>query len=367
MTGSSAPAPLLPTLAQARDAFVVTLAGKSPHTVHTYTTALGRFDLYLQARGLDAARATPPELPGDVLESFYTWCVTTYGRRARGTQATYVAGVRAYFRFLERRGWGPRGTTFEALRAGLREVMGRAPYRTPRVDPALALIVTHVDALPVPPAGSTGREKRAHLEVLRDKALIRTLFCTGMRRAEVVTLNRTDIADGRRDEALITGKGEKERVVFFDAPTLAAIRAYLTARGDAYAPLFLRHDNGRPSLPGPGGARYRLSTQTVWTTVTRYARACGVTASPHAFRHSKASVMLNSGASLSQVQDILGHASPETTKRIYARYERSTLRDAFHAYSVPAQELVDRLDGERGTRTPRPSRAALEPVADGEP
>jgi site-specific recombinase XerD len=335
--------PHVPVLTQAQDAFVETLAGKSPHTVHTYATALSRFRQYLETRGLDAAQVTPRELPDDVLEKFYTWCVRVYGREARSTQATYVAGVRAFFRFLERRRWGPQGTSVEALRAGLREVMGRAPYRTPRIDPALALIVTHVDALPVPPPGPSVREKRLHLQVLRDKALVRTLFCTGMRRAEVASLNRADLGDGRADEALITGKGQKERVVFFDEPTLTAIRAYIAARADTYAPLFLRHDNARPRNPGAGGQRYRLNPETIWITVTYYAKVCGVRASPHAFRHSKASVMLNEGASLSEVQDILGHASPETTKRIYAHYEHRRLREAFHEFSVSAEELAARL------------------------
>lgn len=338
--------PTPPTIAGAQVAFLETLIGKSPHTVHTYKTALGRFSQYLAERGIAVELVTPPDLPADVLEAFYIWCVQAYGRAARPTQSTYVAGVRAYFRYLERRGWGPRGTSFEALRAGLREVMGRGAYRTPRVDPALALIVTHVDSLPAPPQGDP-QQQRARLELLRDKALIRTLFCTGMRRAEVASLNRADVGDGRLDEALITGKGDKERVVFFDEPALRSIRLYLAARADSYAPLFVRHDNGRPRDPGPGGRRYRLSTQTIWTTVTRYARACEVPATPHAFRHSKASVMLNAGANLSEVQDILGHASPETTKRIYAHYERATLRDAFHRYSVSAEELAARAQKTR--------------------
>ena len=69
----------------------------------------------------------------------------------------------------------------------------------------------------------------------------------------------------------------------------------------------------------------------------------GVPATTHHFRHSKASVLLNRGASLSEVQDILGHASPETTKRIYAHYQTQHLRDAFDRYSASAEELVAEL------------------------
>ncbi|MGH2370918.1 MAG: tyrosine-type recombinase/integrase, partial [Chloroflexota bacterium] len=221
-------------------------------------------------------------------------------------------------------------------------VMGRPPsYKTPRVDGGLPEIVTYVDSIPLP-GGASAAAQRRRLELLRDRAMIRTLYCTAMRRAEVVSLNRADVQDGRADQALVTGKGEKERVVFFDNATLAAIRAYLQTRNDTYAPLFIRHDTGR-GQPGPSGTRYRITVQTVWNVVKRYARAVGVRASPHAFRHDKASVMLNQGAQLSEVQDILGHASPETTKKIYAHYETAHLRDAFDRYSVPPEARVRRL------------------------
>ena len=81
------------------------------------------------------------------------------------------------------------------------------------------------------------------------------------------------------------------------------------------------------------------------------AKAVGVPATTHHFRHSKASVLLNRGASLSEVQDILGHASPETTKRIYAHYETQRLRDAFDRYSASAEELAAELpETRRGAR-----------------
>ena len=76
----------------------------------------------------------------------------------------------------------------------------------------------------------------------------------------------------------------------------------------------------------------------------------GVPATTHHFRHSKASVLLNRGASLSEVQDILGHASPDTTKRIYAHYQTQHLREAFDRYSASAEELVAELPAQRAQR-----------------
>jgi site-specific recombinase XerD len=327
-----------PTLDEARTAFIGTLAGKSPHTRHTYDTGLARFADYLRERKISLA-SPPSELPGDVLERFYTWLVGTYGRASRPTCLTYVAAARAFFRFLARRGWGPRAASFEQLQAGLREVIGRGSYKAPRIDPALPRLVLAAEEAPLPSSYPENVAKR--LELLRDRALLRTLFCTGMRRAEVASLNRSDLADGRNDQAIVTGKGDKERTVFFDESTLAALRAYLAERADSYEPLFVRHDRAR-GKPKNRGQNYRITPQTVFDTVKRYARQVGIDVSPHDFRHEKATVMLNNGASLSEIQDLLGHASPETTKRIYAHYEVSRLRQAFDRYSSSPEELARR-------------------------
>ena len=81
--------------------------------------------------------------------------------------------------------------------------------------------------------------------------------------------------------------------------------------------------------------------------VKRYAEAAGVDASTHDFRHFKATTLLNRGASLSEVQDLLGHASPATTKLIYAHYEVAKLREAFRTYSLSASEAAERLGRRR--------------------
>ena len=126
--------------------------------------------------------------------------------------------------------------------------MGRGTYKSPRIDRRLPTLVTYVLSLPLPPPTERGGVKR--LELLRDQALLLTLFCTGMRREEVARLDRFDVEDGWGDHALITGKGEKERVVFFDAPTQAAIQAYLVARADTLAPLFFApRQSPRPRPP----------------------------------------------------------------------------------------------------------------------
>jgi site-specific recombinase XerD len=330
------------SLPVAEERFLDSLIGRSPRTAATYRNALNRFHEYLESTGAEPADFRTDQIRADLLERLYLWLTRVYGRDDRFTVATYVAGTRAFLRFCARRHLLSPDVSFEELRDNVREVMGRVPYRTPRIDQRLVKIVTHVDGLELPPGDQYGGALR--LELLRDRALIRTLFTSGMRREEVANLTRADLQDGHSRQALITGKGNKERLVFFDDKALAAIRAYLEARADRLPPLFLRHAHGRGRQAGPGGRRWRLSPKGVWDVVKRYAAVVGVDATTHDFRHAKASVMLNRGAKLSEVQDILGHASPETTKKIYAHYEVSHLRDVFDRYSASAEELVEALD-----------------------
>jgi len=341
------------------DAFLGSLGGKSPRTLLTYQSGLARFREFLVSRG-QLESWQPGELGPSTLEDFYAYLVRHHGRERRATVATYLSGLRAFVRFLARRAVLRGDVSYEQMRDNLQQVVGRSSYKTPRVDQGLPLLVTHVLSLDVPSSGARNGVKR--LELLRDRALMLTLFCTGMRREEVARLDRYDVQDGWADRALITGKGEKERVVFFDDLTLAALREYLGARDDALVPMFLRHDNHRGRSAGHGGERWRLSPQSVWAIVKRYARAVGVPATTHHFRHSKASVLLNRGASLSEVQDILGHASPETTKRIYAHYQTQYLRDAFDRYSASAEELVAELPPGRRRADARGSGVASRAV-----
>jgi len=332
------------------EAFLGTLGGKSPRTYATYQSGLVRYREFLESRA-QREGWQPAVLGPSALEDFYGYLVRHHGRERRATVATYLSGLRAFVRYLARRGVLRAGVTYEQMRDNAQQVMGRSSYKTPRIDNGLPLLVTHVLSLEVPSSADRRGVKR--LERLRDRALMLTLFCTGMRREEVARLDRYDVQDGWADRALITGKGEKERVVFFDELTQSAIRDYLAARNDSLAPAFLRHDNHRGRSAGHGGERWRLSPQSVWGIVKRYARAVGVPATTHHFRHSKASVLLNRGASLSEVQDILGHASPETTKRIYAHYQTQHLRDAFDRYSASAEELVSELPAGRRGGGPR--------------
>lgn len=404
--------------------FLDTLRGQSQETAKTYRVGCRRFLWFVyETTGHAPDQATVYGLSPLVLEDFYLWLVATYGRKARATCTAYMAAARNLFDYLARRRLTPGGCQYQEMVAGLGRLQGRASYKTPRVrgrqveqvarlalkpavpafedletaglendlpDPQTAFYNEGVEreggrvevgseasgGFPeMPTAGnflkrmprSQPEKDRRDLEELRDRAIILVLYCTGMRRQELASLDRNDLesllADYRRDlfrayqnnvtgrgeveappdayELIITGKGQKERLVYFDHIALAAVEEYLTRRGkDGYKPLFLQHHRGRDKIkPLAGGENYRVSLVTVWQVVARYAARLGVDLKPHDFRHNLATSLLNAGAQLSEVQDILGHASPTTTKQIYAHYDKGHLREAFSKYRKSAADL----------------------------
>jgi site-specific recombinase XerD len=340
-----------PTLELAIAAWLQVLrASRSASTARTYAASFRYFRLYLESVGLAPDRTPTAVLTAEVIEGYFLWLNDRLGRK-RNTLATYMQSVRSFLAYLCARGLGPPDG-YENLRLRLRDLLGRAPpYKQPRVDGRLYEIVLLADRLPLP---ETGRDRaRRRLEILRDRALLRTLFRTGARRAEVVSLNRDDCGDGWADQALVIGKGDKERVLFFDPDTLRAIREYLEARGDLYRPLLLQHNRGRGE-PGPDGERWRLGVQSVWLTVRRYAELAGIRAKPHSFRHAFAGSMLNRGARAEHIAGLLGHADVSTTLKIYCQYDLRSLRAAYDQYAVTPEELAAEyaqsgdLDGRSG-------------------
>lgn len=325
-----------PTIVSAVEQLKLSLRAKSPRTRSTYSTGLNSFIKYLSDAGIDPQTDNTSCLQDNVLEEYYLWLVDRYGRDSLSTVNTYMAPARAFARFLARNDLCPNLSLVKSLER-LKAVVVSQQYRTPRVDSNLALIVDFALSVPLPARTNKNHEHR--LRLLRDQGILHLLYSTGLRRTEVTALDRRDIEHRPDGQTIIQGKGGKERVVFFDKECLYQIRQYIDERQDTYTPLFVRH-KGTPSEPGRGGESERLSPQSIWMIVKKYAKAAGVDASTHDFRHNKASTLLNRGANLSEVQDLLGHASPATTKLIYARYETAKLREAFDRYSMPLSEAV---------------------------
>jgi integrase/recombinase XerD len=150
--------------------------------------------------------------------------------------------------------------------------------------------------------------------------MLELLYATGLRVSELVGLKRGDL---NLELGLVRciGKGSKERIVPVGRVAIEAVTAYLASRRDAAPALFLGN-KGRP-----------LTRVAFWRIVGRYARQAGLraTISPHTFRHSFATHLLDGGADLRAIQELLGHADIATTQ-IYTHISTDRLREVYRAY-----------------------------------
>ena len=234
----------------------------------------------------------------------------------RGLSASAVSGrlsaIRSYYRHATREGW----IAADPL-AGVRSP--RRPRRLPRV-----LSPAHAERLVEAPRQGAPRDERQRALRLRDAALLELLYATGMRISELagLTIARIDVA---RRRLRVRGKGNKERELLFGRPAAEALSAYLrdarpALAGDAGASVFVN---------ATGGA---LSTRGARLVVERWAERSGLpsSASPHTLRHSFATHMLEGGADLRSVQELLGHADLATTQ-IYTHLSDAHVRDVYRA------------------------------------
>ena len=163
---------------------------------------------------------------------------------------------------------------------------------------------------------------------LRDKAILETLFSTGLRVAELVSLNRDQlkIKNNTQDlEIAIVGKGEKVRTVYFSERAVDALRDYLKERKDMDEALFINY--WRPAKNS--NESRRLTVKSVDDIVKKYVKIAGLPTmvTPHSIRHSFATDLLSQGADLRLVQEFLGHKNISTTQ-VYTHVTKKHLRDA---------------------------------------
>ncbi len=268
--------------------FLTVERGASPETLRNYASDLRQLRSFLLSAGLADQPVDPAGLSSDSIRAYLHW-LDRKGEK-HTSLARKLACVRSFFRYLTRIGsvtWNP----VEDLRTP------KQPKHLPRVltkDDAAALMA-------FPDTGSIGS--------LRDRALLETLYSTGARVSELVSLNVEDL---QQSEGLVRlqGKGRKERIVPIGDLAIQAIKTYRTSLqpsvrgGPRSAPVFLNHRGGR------------LTSRSVARIVARYSRRlAGGSVSPHTLRHSFATHLLDEGADLRAIQEMLGHASLSTTQK----------------------------------------------------
>lgn len=297
---------------EALQAFDLHLAAErncSPHTRRAYASDLAQLAQHL------GPAARPESVQADDLRAFLA---TAHRRLRPASIARKLAAIRAFYRWLTREQRVERDPS-----AGLSAP--KLPMRLPRplsVDDCEALVEAAPAALP----GAQADPAAAGLELLRDRALVELLYGAGLRVGEAVGLDVRDV-DLLAREVRVLGKGRKERVVPLPSAARQALGTWLEARrrpGYQAEPLF-------PTLKGQTPAR-RLDPRAARRILGTRARAAGVAdrVHPHRLRHSYATHLLDMGADLRSIQELLGHASLSTTQRYTA---------------VSAARLVEVYDG----------------------
>ncbi len=274
----------------------------SPHTLRSYRSDLlefaqhaGRGDAGEWLRGVDAraVRAYLAHLHGRGLDAV--------------TIARKLAALRSWFRFLVRRGVLERNVA--------REVRG------PRLPRKLVSFLPIDEAMVLMDATPPGQPSRA-----RDSAVLELLYATGLRVSELAGLDLNDLDCSERTVRVL-GKGGKERIVPYGSRAAGALDAHLARRGAIRGPLFANRRGGR------------LTVRSIHSIVRRSAAACGITrrVSPHTLRHTFATHLLDAGADLRMIQELLGHSRLSTTQR-YTHVSADQLMRAYDSAHPRARE-----------------------------
>lgn len=165
----------------------------------------------------------------------------------------------------------------------------------------------------------------SHIIGIRDRAILETLFSTGLRVSELVKLDRNQI-NLKTKEFGVVGKGKRVRVVFLSDSAAEWLSKYLKQRADDFKPLFIRYSQGVDATGK--GEKMRLTARSVERMIEKYVKMAGlpIKASCHTLRHSFATDLLQSGADLRSVQELLGHKNVGTTQ-IYTHVTNPRLKE----------------------------------------
>lgn len=271
--------------------------GRSAHTVRAYLADVNDLQEFCVDRGIDA--------PGAIdLATLRAWLASaTSAGLSRSTIARRSASARAFTAWCHRRG-------MSAVDPGHRLVSPRVGNRLPTVlDQSQAIqVLEH--------AGRHDGSPRA----IRNAAILEVLYGTAIRVSELCGLDVDDVDAGNRTLRVI-GKGDKERVVPYGLPAQRAIDSWLRVRAEM----------ALPSVPAlfVGERGFRVDSRVVRSVVKKMTDSAGVpSVAPHAMRHSAATHVLEGGADLRSVQELLGHANLATTQR-YTHVSVERLRSTF--------------------------------------
>jgi integrase/recombinase XerC len=292
----------------------------SPHTIRSYDNDLGQFLAFLTPPG------TPMPLPQDVTHLMIREFVAHLHdlRLEKSSIARKLAAIRSFFKYAVREG--------KVVRNPARMVATpKLPKRIPAVLSAEDLNA-FLDGVVAGPRRDAGRRQRgserddSRLMVKRDRAILEMLYASGLRVSELTGLNLGDM-DRKELMLRVRGKGSKERIVPYGGKAETALEAYEPLRQEMLRKAGGRGDRQAVFLNHLGT---RLTQRSVARIVKKYGRLANINwdLHPHSLRHAFATHLLNDGADLRAIQELLGHSSLSTTQR----YTHATIRQLLEVY-----------------------------------
>jgi len=299
-------------MTRVRESYLVylgTVRKLSAHTLESYGKDLEKYEAYLASQGAAPEKAGVADARG-----FVTW-LSRQGLSPRSINRM-VSGVRGWYRFLERRGL-VGANPFAEIRS----------LRTEKRLPSFLFEEEMARLVEMP-----SREPCADGEEfwkLRDRAVLETLYSTGCRISELVSLDLADV-DLKNRTARVLGKGARERNLFLGDAAVEALREYMGRRGfysrpvgsapreEAHRALFINRRGGRVT---DRGVRFILGEYLARANLGKHV-------TPHTFRHSFATHLLDRGADIRAVQELLGHASLSTTQ-VYTHVSLEGLKKVY--------------------------------------
>lgn len=281
----------------------------SPHTLRNYASDLQQFYDFLAPVDASGVRRDCPEISAIDHLTIREWLAQLHNaQKTKSSIARKLAALRTFFQFL--------------VREGMLELNPAKLVSTPRQEKKLPKHLSIEEAIRFIETPDLESDLGK-----RDRAMLELMYATGVRVAELTTLNLADI-DFRNQLIRVTGKRRKQRIVPFGDPAGEAIRNYLGVRDKFLfnAPVSKRDDEAL-FLNYQGT---RITTRSVGRMVDKYIRICAGmhNISPHALRHSFATHLLDSGADLRDIQELLGHARLSTTQ-VYTHVSMEKLIEVY--------------------------------------
>ena len=279
--------------------------GLAENSISAYRRDLRRFAMFLEGEGTELAEVVP-----NTMLAFQIWLKSE--NLSQSSIGRILSTMRTFFRYLGRE------NGFVDPTADLEK--SRQVRRLPKAL-SVAEIVAMIEAA----------YHEGNPITIRDRALLELLYGSGARISEIVNLDLSDIhqitsAESAIETIKLVGKGGKERIVPLGSYASAALQNYLTQT----RPMLVMNSSKRTNALFLNQKGTRLSRQSAWQFVLNAAKAAGISAnvSPHVFRHSYATHLLDGGADIRVVQELLGHASVTTTQ-IYTLITIDKVRETY--------------------------------------